>query len=162
MKELRPAIIRMHQRGTAKREIARLLGIGESTVRKAIQRHEETGTNKDNPGRGRKKTARNQRDIKRVQGMIQRNPTTKRNSSRTLAKKIGISSKSVHRILREDLEFKPFKFKKRQKLTEPIKQKCRIGCTCANVGAQCFMRNCRQPVFYHNPLPLINRLINIK
>ena len=55
MKELRPAIIRMHQRGTAKREIARLLGIGESTVRKDIQRHEETGTNKDKPGRGRKK-----------------------------------------------------------------------------------------------------------
>ena len=46
MKELRPAIIRMHQRGTAKREIARLLGIGESTVRKAIQRHEETAPTK--------------------------------------------------------------------------------------------------------------------
>jgi transposase len=66
MKELRPAIIRMHQRGKAKREIACLPGIGESTVRKAIQRHEETGTNKDRPGRGRKKTTRNQRNIKRV------------------------------------------------------------------------------------------------
>ena len=64
MKELHPAIIRMHQRGTAKREIAHLLGIGESISGKAIQRHEETGTNKDRPERGRKKSARNQRNIK--------------------------------------------------------------------------------------------------
>ena len=45
MKEFRAAIIRMHERGTGKREIGRLLGIDESTVRKAIKRFEETGSN---------------------------------------------------------------------------------------------------------------------
>ena len=38
MKEFRPAIIRMHERGVEKREIGRLLGIHEATVRKAIKR----------------------------------------------------------------------------------------------------------------------------
>ena len=58
MKEFRPAIIRMHERGVEKREIGRLLGIHEATVRKAIKRFEETESNEDRPGRGRKKTAR--------------------------------------------------------------------------------------------------------
>uniref|UniRef100_A0A914DC76 Transposase n=1 Tax=Acrobeloides nanus TaxID=290746 RepID=A0A914DC76_9BILA len=44
MKEFRPAIIRMHERGIEKREISRLLGIHEATVRKAIKRFEETET----------------------------------------------------------------------------------------------------------------------
>ena len=46
MKELRPAIIRMHQRGIPKREISRLLDIPLTTVFKDIKRDEETGTNK--------------------------------------------------------------------------------------------------------------------
>ena len=70
MKEFRAAIIRMHERGTGKREIGRLLGIDESTVRKAIKRFEETGSN-DN--RKREKTARSSRNIQRAKGMIKRN-----------------------------------------------------------------------------------------
>jgi transposase len=74
MKEFRAAIIRMHERGTGKREIGRLLGIDESTVRKAIKRFEETGSNQDRPGRGPKKTARSQQNIQRAKGMIRSNP----------------------------------------------------------------------------------------
>ena len=44
MKEFRPAIIRMHERGVEKGEIGRLLGIHEATVRKARKRFEETET----------------------------------------------------------------------------------------------------------------------
>uniref|UniRef100_A0A914EI27 Uncharacterized protein n=1 Tax=Acrobeloides nanus TaxID=290746 RepID=A0A914EI27_9BILA len=47
MKEFRPAIIRMHEHGVGKREIGRLLGIHEATVRKAIKRFEETESNED-------------------------------------------------------------------------------------------------------------------
>ena len=52
MKEFRAAIIRMHERGVGKREIGRLLGIDESTVRKAITQCQETGSNEDRQGRG--------------------------------------------------------------------------------------------------------------
>ena len=50
MKEFRPPIIRMHERGVRKHEIVRLLGIHEATVRKAIKRFEETESNEDRPG----------------------------------------------------------------------------------------------------------------
>ena len=46
MCEFRPAIIRVHQNGTEKREISRLLSVPESTVRYAIKRFEETGKNR--------------------------------------------------------------------------------------------------------------------
>ena len=46
MKEFRPAIIRMHERGKGVREIARDLGISPNTVSVAIKRFEETGSGK--------------------------------------------------------------------------------------------------------------------
>lgn len=60
---LRDAIIRAHNRGRGVRKIADFLGISQSVVSKAIKRFEETGSNEDRPGRGRKKTARNPRNI---------------------------------------------------------------------------------------------------
>uniref|UniRef100_A0A914EF83 Transposase n=1 Tax=Acrobeloides nanus TaxID=290746 RepID=A0A914EF83_9BILA len=118
MKEFRAAIIRMHERRTGKREIGRLLGIDESTVRKAIKRFEETGSN-DN--RKREKTARSSRNIQRAKGMIKRNATTKVNSTRKLAKKLGVSQESARQILRTDL--KPYKLQKRQKLSAAARLK---------------------------------------
>ena len=120
MKEFRAAIIRMHERGTGKREIGRLLGIDESTVRKAIKRFEETGSN-DN--RKREKTARSSRNIQRSKGMIKRNATTKVNSTRKLAKKLGVSQESARQILRTDLNLKPYKLQKRQKLSAAARLK---------------------------------------
>ena len=72
MKEFRPAIIRMHERGVEKREIGRLLGIHEATVRKAIKRFEETESNEDRPGRSRKKTARSQGNVQHARRMSNR------------------------------------------------------------------------------------------
>ena len=77
-----------------------------------------------NKPKGRpEKSARNHKNIQRAKGMIQRNPSSKVNSTRKLAKKLGISPKSAHRILREDLRKKPYKYLKRQKLEAPAKQK---------------------------------------
>ena len=73
-KDLRPAIIRAHEKGKGVREIARFLNISPATVSRAIKRFEETGSNKD---RERVKTARNRRNIQRAKAMISRNPTTK-------------------------------------------------------------------------------------
>ena len=42
MKELRPAIIRAHEKGKGVREIARFLDIEPSTVSRTIKRFEET------------------------------------------------------------------------------------------------------------------------
>ena len=91
MKDFRPAIVRMHENGVSNHEIARLLTIPRSTVIKHIRRYEETGSNEDRPGRGRKKTARSKKNIQRAKGMIKRNATTKANSKRKLAKKIGVT-----------------------------------------------------------------------
>jgi transposase len=120
---LREAIIRAHNRGRGQQEIADFLGVSQSVVSKAISRFKETGSYEDRPGRGRKKTARNPRNIRRAKGMNQRNPTSKMNSTRKLAKKLGIGKSSVHEILSVDLGLKPFKYQKRQKLTAEAKKK---------------------------------------
>ena len=54
MKELRPAILRMHSFGDSERTIAEALRIPKTTVHRTIQRR----TVEDREGRGRKKTAR--------------------------------------------------------------------------------------------------------
>uniref|UniRef100_A0A914DG67 Uncharacterized protein n=1 Tax=Acrobeloides nanus TaxID=290746 RepID=A0A914DG67_9BILA len=101
MAEMRPAIIKLHEKGYSTREIKHLLDVSQSSVTRHIKRYEETGSHKDRKGRGRKKTATNRRNIQRSKEMIQRNPTTKANSSRKLAKKLGVSQRSARRILRE-------------------------------------------------------------
>ena len=110
--ELRGAILRMHEFGDTERKIAEALRISQSTVHDAISR----GTIEDKKGRGRKKTARSKKNIQRVKGMIKRNPSTKANSSRKLAKKLGVSDFSARQILKKDLNLKPYKIQKRQKL----------------------------------------------
>jgi transposase len=113
----------MHERGTPNHEIVRLLGIPRTTVIRDIRRYEETGSNENRQGRGRKKTSRNRRNIHCAKGMIQRNPTTKANSTKKLAKKLEVSQELARQILREDLGLKPYKFLKRQKLTAAVKLK---------------------------------------
>lgn len=120
VKTFRPAIIRMHERKKGVREIARDLGISPNTVSLAIKRFEETGSNND---RKRGKIARSQKNIQRAKGMIGRNKTTKVNSTRKLAKKLGVGRESARKILREDLHLKSYKLQKRQKLDDQAKQK---------------------------------------
>ena len=115
LSSLREAIIRAHDRGKTVMEIADFLGISHSTVSKAIKRFEETGSNEDRPGRGRKKSARSKENILRAKGMNKRNPTTKANSARKLGKKLGVDKMSAWRILRKDLELFIYKYQKRQR-----------------------------------------------
>ena len=123
LSSLREAIIRAHERGKTVMEIVDFLGISQSTVSKAIKRFEETGSNEDRPGRGRKKSARSKENILRAKGMNKRNPTTKANSARKLGKKLGVDKMSAWRILRKDLELFPYKYQKRQQLTATTKKK---------------------------------------
>uniref|UniRef100_A0A914CS76 Uncharacterized protein n=1 Tax=Acrobeloides nanus TaxID=290746 RepID=A0A914CS76_9BILA len=94
---------------------SKFLGISTSTVNDAIKRYKETGNNEDQKGRGRKKTARSRKNVQCAKGMIKLNSTTRANSTRKLAKKLDVSEASAKRILKKDLNLKPFKFQKRQK-----------------------------------------------
>jgi transposase len=123
MTEMRPAIIKLHEKGLSERKIAALLDVPKTTAHRHIKRFEESGSHQNKPKGKPEKTARNRRNIQRAKGMIQRNPTTKANSVRKLARKLGIGRDSAHRILREDLGKKPFKYLKRQKLNEAAKKK---------------------------------------
>ena len=123
MKELRPAIIRAHEQGKGVRDIANFLNITPMVVSRAIKRFEETGSNQDRPKGRPEKTARNRRNIQRTKEMNQRNSTTKANSTRKLTKKLSIDRESARKLLREDLGLKPYKYLKRQKLTDVAKLK---------------------------------------
>jgi IS30 family transposase len=61
MKDLRPAIIRAHEKGKGVREIARFLDIEPSTVSRAIKRFEETVATKTG-----KETAKNQQEAEEM------------------------------------------------------------------------------------------------
>uniref|UniRef100_A0A914DKV7 Uncharacterized protein n=1 Tax=Acrobeloides nanus TaxID=290746 RepID=A0A914DKV7_9BILA len=95
MSEMRPAIIKLHEKGYSVRKIEEMLDVPRSTVQDHIKRFEETGSNKDRKGRGRKRTARSKKNVQRAKGMLKRNKTTKANSSRKLAKKLGVSQTSA-------------------------------------------------------------------
>ena len=67
---MRPAIIKLHEKGYSTREIEQLLDVSQSSVTRHIKRFEETGSHKDRNGKGRKKTARSKKNIQRAKGMI--------------------------------------------------------------------------------------------
>lgn len=123
MKDLRPAIIRAHNRGKKQNEIADFLGISQGTVSKAIKRFEETGSNQDRAGRGRPRKARTPINKRKIKGRIQRNPSSRKNSTRKMAAVVGISKSSVHRILRKDLNLKSRREAEAQNLEERKMQK---------------------------------------
>uniref|UniRef100_A0A914DCN6 Homeodomain-like DNA binding domain-containing transcription factor n=1 Tax=Acrobeloides nanus TaxID=290746 RepID=A0A914DCN6_9BILA len=108
----------MNERGTGVYEIDRLLGINKATVSRAIQRFEETGSNIDRPGRGSKRSARTRENIRKIKAKIQRNPSSRKNSTRKIASAYGISPKPVHWIFANELKLKFWKPLKRHNLTK--------------------------------------------
>ncbi|EYC16835.1 hypothetical protein Y032_0032g2522 [Ancylostoma ceylanicum] len=88
--DLGSAIIRMAESGNGVMEISRLLNIPHSTVSKALKRFRGRRTKEDRSGRGRSRTANTTGNQKKVLGRLERNPRTKKNSTRKMAKAIGI------------------------------------------------------------------------
>jgi transposase len=111
------------------KDVAELFGVNRKRVSRAIKRFDETGSNKDCAGRGRKRTARTAAIIQEAADLLQQNSHTKLrngvsgNSSRKLAAKLEVSQRSALRILHEDLGLKPWKKTERQKLTDAQKRK---------------------------------------
>ena len=55
MAEMRPATIKLHEKGYSTREIEQLLDVSKSSVDHHIKRYEETRSHEDRKGKGKKR-----------------------------------------------------------------------------------------------------------
>ena len=106
MKELRGGIIRLFEEGKNANQIATAMNLDRKTVGRIIHRYQETGSYEDRHRSGRPRTARTPVNKRKIKGRIQRNPNSRKNSIRKMAKAVGVSVGSVHSILHEDLGMK--------------------------------------------------------
>ncbi|CAG0900337.1 unnamed protein product [Darwinula stevensoni] len=118
IKSNRDVIVRLFQEGIKQSDIARSLNLSRQLVSKAIKRYKESGSNNDRPGRGRKRSANTAANRRKIKGRIQRNP---RLSARKIAKAVGISKSSTHRVLKNGLQLKAYKFQEAHLLDDDKK-----------------------------------------
>ena len=104
MKEFRGGIIRLFEQGKSGYQIAKDMKLPYTTVRDTIRRYRETGNYNDRPRSGRPRTARTPAKIRKFKDRIQRNPNSQRNSTRKMAKGVGIGRSSVLRILHDGMK----------------------------------------------------------
>ena len=116
MAEYAKAIIKLNQKGKTERDISELLDVPKTTVHKIIVKFNETGTTERKRGSGRPRTARTPANKRKIKGRIQRNPSSRQNSTRKMGAALGISNRAVHQILHEDLEMKSRKEAEAQNL----------------------------------------------
>jgi AraC-like DNA-binding protein len=84
-------------------------GFSRRFIRRTISRLEETGSVDDRKRSGRRRSARTPRRIKAVRARLRRNP---RRSQRKLASQMGVSRRSIQRIIKGDLGLTPYKRRK--------------------------------------------------
>ena len=123
MTELRAAIIQLFEQGNSDEKIGKMLDLPARTAREVIKRFKETGSYEDRLRSGRPRTARTSVNKRKIKGRIQRNPNSRKNSTRKMAKAIGISEGSVRNILHKDLEMSARKLVEAHGLTENGKEK---------------------------------------
>lgn len=130
MADLRPGILRLYGQGKTQAEISRLLNIDKSTVSRAINRYEETGSNEDRPRSGRPVTSKTEENIEKIAekicycndheaGHIHSNS----DSTRKLANELGISRESVRQMIEGIFQMKSRKTTEGQQLNEEAKKK---------------------------------------
>lgn len=123
----RQIIVRLFQEGRKQADIARSLGISRQLVSKAIARFRETGTNEDRVGRGRTRSATSAAKRGVLKRQIRSNP---RRSVRDMAKALGVSKSSIHRMLKDDLGLKAYKLQEAHLLDHAKKatrlERCKI------------------------------------
>jgi transposase len=98
MAEFRAGIIRLFEQGKSGYSIAKDMKLSYDTVKAVIRRFRETGSYDDRPRSGRPRTARTPANKRKIKGRIQRNPSSRKNSTRKMAKAIGVGQSSVMRI----------------------------------------------------------------
>lgn len=101
-------------------KMLRKTGVSESFVKYTIKRLRETGSIKNRPKSGRPRSARTKKLIKAVRERIRRNPER---SARKLAADFQVSNTTMRRVLKNDLQLKPYKKRKLHGLTTKQREK---------------------------------------
>ena len=123
MEEKRQKKVMLHTLGQRPYEILKKLkneNINRTLIYRIIKRYSETRSLKKRYGGGRKPTAVTATDVKKVKARFMRNP---QRSSRKMAAKIGISPRSVRRILKDKLKTRAYKKYKAHFLNTQQKKK---------------------------------------
>ena len=119
-KEKRSQIVALKTAGARTNAIVKQLNVCRKTVYNVWKQFQDTGTFSSKPIPGRKRSIRTKNVISAVKKKMIRNP---QRSVRKIAKEAGISRSSMQRIVKEDLQLRPYKKQSRQLISEPSKQK---------------------------------------
>ena len=113
-------IQKLKSEGKSYSKIAETLGIAKSSVFKYLKRFRQTGTFEDRPKTGRPRSVRSRDLVEKVRKCVKRNPNR---SATQLAKTYGCGSSTMKRVLKCNLDMKPFKYVRRQLLNSAQVQK---------------------------------------
>lgn len=119
VKEKRASIISLHEASVRPVDIAKTLKISISTVRRAIKRFEETGGLEDRQRSGRPPTACTPANREKLRKRIQRNP---KRSMRGMARSMQISDWAVRKMVKNQLDYRPYKIQEAHFLSETMKK----------------------------------------
>lgn len=120
-KDLQKVVALKHQNGDYPTKVFRDLNgvISLATIKRWYKMIEETGSIDLSLPPGPPRTARTDVNIKKVKQKLQRQKL----STTKVARKLGVSQSSAHRILRDDLGYRPYKYVIEPALTEEHKEK---------------------------------------
>ena len=119
-KSKRTAILELNTQGKTVKEIIKALSVTKWTVYRTIQRFNETGETSDRPRSGRPRSVRTPLLKKSVREKIRYNP---KRSVQKMAKECNISTRTMGRLVHDDLGLKSYKFRKAQLLSDVNKKR---------------------------------------
>uniref|UniRef100_A0A914DW91 Transposase n=1 Tax=Acrobeloides nanus TaxID=290746 RepID=A0A914DW91_9BILA len=106
------------RQGKSSYQTAKDMNLHTRTVNRIIARYQETGSYEDRPRGGRPRTASTPVNKRKIKERIKRTPNSRKNSNKEMGKAIGISDRSIRRILKEDLNMKSRKMAKGRLLND--------------------------------------------
>ena len=112
--------MKYHNEGKSASEISKILSINRWIVYRTIKRYEETGSIQDRFRKGRPRSVRTPAVRKLVRERVRKNPVR---SIQGMAKDFNISTRSMGRIVKEDIGLKCYKFREVQLLSEVNKRR---------------------------------------
>ncbi|KAI6653122.1 hypothetical protein LOD99_3958 [Oopsacas minuta] len=117
----RSLIILYHDEGKSASVISKILSINRWIVYRTIKRYKETGSTQDRFRKGRPRSVRTPAVRKLVRERVRKNPVR---SIQSMAKDFNITTRSMGKIVKEDLGLKCYKF--RESLVAALKRRRRI------------------------------------
>lgn len=150
--EKRLAVIELFKTGKSNSAISKALSMSIKTVQKAVKRYKKLGTAMDRPRSGKPKTVTTPEIINKVRCRIRRNSEE---SMRKMAKKLGISERSVRRIVKKKLKFQSYKLGQGHYLDDKMKRR-----RLENANRLLKLRSFRSILFTDEKIFTIQRAIN--